>query len=353
MKTENIKAYGTEAADKPLHSMNINRRELQHHDVEIEILYCGICHSDLHQIKNDFGGATFPIVPGHEMVGKVTRVGEHVKNFKTGDLAAIGCIVDSCGKCEYCGDGFEQFCDEGVTFSFNSPDKYLGGVTYGGFSETYVCNEAYVLHVPEKLDLASAAPLLCAGITVYSPLKHWKAGPGKMVGILGIGGLGHLAIKIARAMGAHVVVFTTSPLKVEDAKRLGADEAVLSTDKEQMKKYARKMNLILDTVSAKHDVNTYLHLLKPDGSVVLVGLPPEPLEVNAFSVVSGRHSFSGSNIGGIAETQEMLNFCAGHNITADIELINIQQVNEAFVRLEKGDVHYRFVIDMASLRNPQ
>jgi uncharacterized zinc-type alcohol dehydrogenase-like protein len=353
MKTQKIIAYGTEAAAKPLHSLNINRREPQSHDVEIEILYCGICHSDLHQIKNEFGGAMYPLVPGHEIVGRVSKVGDLVTKFKTGDLAAVGCIVDSCGKCEYCEEGLEQFCDEGVTFSFNSPDKYLGGATYGGFSETYVCNEKYVLHVPEKLDLASAAPLLCAGITVYSPLKHWQAGPGKMVGILGIGGLGHVAIKIAKAMGAHVVVFTTSPSKVKDAKRLGADEAVLSTDAEQMKKYVRKMHLILDTVSAKHDVNTYLRLLKPDGSVVLVGLPPKPLEVNAFSVVTGRHSFSGSNIGGIAETQEMLDFCAKHNIAADIELINIQQINEAFDRLQKGDVHYRFVIDMASLRNIQ
>jgi uncharacterized zinc-type alcohol dehydrogenase-like protein len=353
MKTQKIIAYGTEAAAKPLHSLNINRREPQSHDVEIEILYCGICHSDLHQIKNEFGGAMYPLVPGHEIVGRVSKVGDLVTKFKTGDLAAVGCIVDSCGKCEYCEEGLEQFCDEGVTFSFNSPDKYLGGATYGGFSETYVCNEKYVLHVPEKLDLASAAPLLCAGITVYSPLKHWQAGPGKMVGILGIGGLGHVAIKIAKAMGAHVVVFTTSPSKVKDAKRLGADEAVLSTDPEQMKKYVRKMHLILDTVSAKHDVNTYLRLLKPDGSVVLVGLPPKPLEVNAFSVVTGRHSFSGSNIGGIAETQEMLDFCAKHNIAADIELINIQQINEAFDRLQKGDVHYRFVIDMASLRNIQ
>ncbi|MGA2821960.1 MAG: NAD(P)-dependent alcohol dehydrogenase [Bacteroidales bacterium] len=350
MKTKNIKAYGTEAANAPLHSLNINRRELQPHDVEMDILYCGICHSDLHQIKNDFGGAMYPLVPGHEIVGRVSKVGDHVTKFKVGDLAAVGCIVDSCGKCEYCEDGLEQFCDEGVTFSFNSKDKYLGGATYGGFSETYVANEDYVLHIPEKLDLAGAAPLLCAGITVYSPLKHWHVGSGKKVGILGIGGLGHLAIKIAKAMGAHVVVFTTSPSKVEDAKRLGADEAVLSTDKEQMKKYVRKMDFILDTVSAKHDVNTYLHLLRPDGSVVLVGLPPEPLEVGAFSVVSGRHSFSGSNIGGIAETQEMLDFCAEHNITADIELINIQQINEAFTRLEKGDVHYRFVIDMASLK---
>jgi alcohol dehydrogenase (NADP+) len=351
METKNIKAYGTEAVNVPLHSLNINRRELLPHDVEMKILYCGICHSDLHQIKNDFKHTMFPIVPGHEIVGRIIKVGEHVTKFKTGDLAAVGCIVDSCGKCEYCEDDLEQFCDEGVTFSFNSPDKHLGGPTFGGFSETYVCNENYVLHVPETLDLAGAAPLLCAGITVYSPLKHWKASPGKKIGILGIGGLGHVAIKMAKAMGAHVVVFTTSPSKVEDARRLGADEAVLSTDAEQMKKYARKMHFIIDTVSAKHDVNTYLNLLKPDGSVVLVGLPPEPLEVGAFSVVSGRHSFSGSNIGGIAETQEMLDFCAAHNITAEIELIKIQQINEAFIRLEKGDVHYRFVIDMASLQN--
>ena len=350
METKEVKAYGTEALNVPLHSMNIKRRELQPHDVEMEILYCGICHSDLHQIKNDFGHTMFPIVPGHEIVGKVTGVGEHVSKFKVGDLAAVGCIVDSCGKCEYCEDDLEQFCDEGVTFSFNSPDKYLGGATLGGFSETYVCNERYVLSVPEKLDLASAAPLLCAGITVYSPLKHWQAGPGKKVGILGIGGLGHLAIKIAKAMGAHVVVFTTSPSKVEDAKRLGADEAVLSTDAEQMSKYAKSLHFILDTVSAKHDVNTYLNLLRPDGSVVLVGLPPEALEIGAFNVVGGRKSFSGSNIGGIAETQEMLNFCAEHNITAEIELINIQQINEAFDRLAKGDVKYRFVIDMASLK---
>jgi len=278
METNEVKAYGTEAVNVPLHSMNIKRRELQPHDVEMEILYCGICHSDLHQIKNDFGHTMFPIVPGHEIVGKVTGVGEHVRKFKVGDLAAVGCIVDSCGKCEYCEDDLEQFCDEGVTFSFNSPDKYLGGATLGGFSETYVCNERYVLSVPEKLDLASAAPLLCAGITVYSPLKHWQAGPGKKVGILGIGGLGHLAIKIAKAMGAHVVVFTTSPSKVEDAKRLGADEAVLSTDAEQMSKYTKSLHFILDTVSAKHDVNTYLNLLRPDGSVVLVGLPPELLK---------------------------------------------------------------------------
>jgi len=350
MESKIVKALGTSAVNVPLQVMNINRRELQPHDVEMEILFCGICHSDLHQIKNDFGGTMWPIVPGHEIVGKVTRVGVHVKNFKIGERAAIGCIVDSCGKCEYCEDDLEQFCDEGTTYSFNSADKYLGGATYGGFSESYVCNEKYMLHVPESLDLASAAPLLCAGITVYSPLKHWQAGPGKKVGILGIGGLGHLAIKIAKAMGAEVIVFTTSSSKIEDAKRLGADVAVLSSDAEQMAKYARKLHFIIDTVSAKHEVNTYLNLLRHDGSVVLVGLPPEPLEVGAFNVIMGRRSFAGSNIGGIAETQEMLDFCASHNITADIELVSVQQVNEAFDRLEKGDVKYRFVIDMAGLK---
>lgn len=350
METTTVKAFGTKAADQPLETININRRELQAHDVEMEILYCGICHSDLHQIKNDFGMTAYPIVPGHEIVGRVTRVGSHVKNFKVGDLSAVGCIVDSCQECESCHEGLEQFCDQFPTFSFNSPDKYLGGVTYGGFSETYVCEEKYVLHVPESLDLAAAAPLLCAGITVYSPLRHWNAGPGKKVGVLGIGGLGHLAIKIAKAMGAEVTVFTTSQSKLEDAKRLGADNAVLSTDAEQMSKYTRKLNFIIDTVSAKHDINSYLNLLKHDGTVVLVGLPPEPLEVGAFNVVMGRKSFSGSNIGGIAETQEMLDFCAEHNITADIELIKVQDVNHAFERLEKGDVKYRFVIDMASLK---
>lgn len=349
METKPVKAYGTQAVSEPLLEMNINRRVTQPHDVEMEILYCGICHSDLHQIKNDFGGTMFPIVPGHEIVGRVTAVGNHITKFKIGELVAIGCIVASCGHCEYCSEGIEQFCDEGVTFSFNSTDKVLGGHTYGGFSKNYVCNENYVLKMPEFDDLAAAAPLLCAGITVYSPLKHWQAGPGKRVGIVGIGGLGHVAIKIAKAMGAHVVVFTTSPEKIQDAKRLGADEAVLSTDPEQMKQYNRQLHFILDTVSAKHDVNVYLNLLRHDGSVVLVGLPPEQLEIGAFNIISGRRSFAGSNIGGIAETQEMLEFCSNHNIVAEIEKINVQDVNTAFERLEKNDVKYRFVIDMASL----
>lgn len=349
MSVNQVKAYGTVSVTEPLKEITIQRRAIQDHDVAFEVLYCGICHSDLHQIKGDFGPFAPPIVPGHEIVGRVTAVGNHVKNFKVGDLAAVGCIVDSCDHCEYCNEGIEQFCDEGVTFSFNSPDRISGGHTYGGFSKSYVCNERYVLKMPAFEDLAAASPLLCAGITVYSPLKHWGAALGKRVGVLGIGGLGHLAVKIAKAMGAEVVVFTTSPGKVEDAKRLGADEAVLSSDLEAMAKYTRKLHFIIDTVSAKHDVNTYLNLLRHDGSVVLVGLPNEPLEVGAFNVVHGRRSFAGSNIGGIAETQEMLDFCYRHNITAESEIIAIQDVNIAFERLEKGDVKYRFVIDMASL----
>jgi len=351
MDTKKVKAYGTTAIEEPLHELLINRRNVQPHDVEFEILFCGICHSDLHQIKGDFGPFPPPIVPGHEMVGRVTAVGNHVNKFKVGDLAAVGCMVDSCDHCEYCNDGLEQFCDEGVTYSFNSPDKISGGHTFGGFSKSYVCNERYVLKMPDFKDLAAAAPLLCAGITVYSPLKHWGAAPGKKVGVLGIGGLGHLAIKIAKAMGAEVIVFTTSPSKVEDARRLGADIAVLSSDTEAMAKHNRQLHFIIDTVSAKHDINLYLNLLRHDGTLVLVGLPPEPLEIGAFNVIMGRRSFAGSNIGGIAETQEMLDFCFKHNITADSEIVKIQDVNNAFERLEKGDVKYRFVIDMASLHS--
>lgn len=350
METYTTKAFGTSKASENLHEMLIERRQLQEHDVAMEILYCGICHSDLHQIHNDFGMTAYPIVPGHEIVGRITEVGNQVTDFKVGQLAAIGCIVDSCQTCQHCHEGQEQYCELFPTFSFNSPDKYLEGkVTYGGFSKSYVCEDKYVLHMPAFEDLASATPLLCAGITVYSPLRYWKAGPGKKVGILGIGGLGHLAIKIAKAMGAEVTVFTTSQAKVEDAKRLGADNAVLSNDVDQFNKYRGTQDFIIDTVSAKHDVNAYLGMLKIEGTLVLVGLPPEPLEVGAFNIVMGRRSFAGSNIGGIKETQEMLDFCFKHNIVADTEIIAIQDVNEAFERLEKGDVKYRFVIDMASL----
>jgi uncharacterized zinc-type alcohol dehydrogenase-like protein len=346
---KSVKAIGVEVAKAPLKELMIKRRSLLSDDVEIEILYCGVCHSDLHQIDNDFGGSHYPMVPGHEIVGRVIAVGSQVQRFKIGDYAAVGCIVDSCGSCPACERDLQQFCENGTSLSFNTPDKHLGGMTFGGFSQTYVCKESYTLKMPHFDDMAAAAPLLCAGITVYSPLKHWQAGPGKTVGILGIGGLGHVAIRIARAMGAKVIVLTTSQGKVDDAKRLGADDAVLTSDPEQMAKYASKIDLIIDTVSATHDVNQYLKLLAIDGSVVLVGLPAEPIEIGAFNVVKGRRSFSGSNIGGIHETQEMLEFCSQHKITADIELVSANQINEAFSRLKKGDVKYRFVIDMSTL----
>ncbi|MFN8354021.1 MAG: NAD(P)-dependent alcohol dehydrogenase [Spirosomataceae bacterium] len=350
MTTKSINAYGAESATAPVHLLPIERRAVGPHDVEIEIVYCGICHSDLHAVHNDWGGTVYPIVPGHEIVGRVRAVGDGVTRFKIGDLAGVGCIVDSCRACAHCHDGNEQFCEKGWTVVFNSKDQKHGGITYGGFSESIVVDENYVVHVPISLDLASAAPILCAGITVYSPLKHWKAGPDKKIGIIGLGGLGHMAIKIAKAMGAYVTVFTTSQAKADDAARLGADAVVLSTDKNQLKT-CPKQDMILDTVSAKHNVNVYLNLLKVDGSLVLVGLPGEPLEVGAFNIVNGRRSFSGSTIGGIAETQEVLDFCAEHHITADIELISPDQINAAFERLEKGDVKYRFVIDMQPLRS--
>lgn len=350
METKNIKAFGTEAADAPLQTLDIKRRAVQAHDVEIEILYCGICHSDLHSARNEWHGTIYPIVPGHEIVGRIVKIGDHVKNFKVGELAGVGCLVDSCRECEHCKNDLEQFCDEGNIQTFNSPDKHLGGQTFGGYSQSIVVDESFVLHISDKLDLAGVAPLLCAGITTYSPLKHWKVGPGQKVGIVGIGGLGHMGIKIAKAMGAHVVVFTTNLSKTEDAKRLGADEVVLSTDETQMAEHARSLNFILDCVSAEHNIDAYLNLLKVDGTLTLVGAPMDPLPVTSFSLILGRRSFSGSLIGGIAETQEMLDFCAEHNITADIELIGVNDVNNAYERLLKGDIKYRFVIDMASLK---
>ncbi|PZU51230.1 MAG: zinc-binding dehydrogenase [Sphingomonas sp.] len=349
--TTKIKAIGTQGPHTPLEVIDIERRELQPDDVRLQVLYCGICHSDLHQARNDFGISRYPMVPGHEIVGRVTGVGAAVKTFKEGDLAAVGCIVDSCGACSACQHDLEQFChgEGGTVMSFNSPDNYLGGVTFGGFSQTYVCKESYTLRMPDSLDLAAAAPLLCAGITVYSPLRHWGAGAGKTVGVVGVGGLGHLAVRIASAMGAHVVVITTSESKIADARRLGAHDAILSTDPEQMARFTSKIDLVIDTVSAPHDIDSYLGLLAIDGSVVLVGLPPKPLQINAFSVISNRRSFSGSNIGGIAETQEMLDFCAKHGIVADVERIRPDEINMAFERLERNDVRYRFVIDISTL----
>nr|WP_276091554.1 NAD(P)-dependent alcohol dehydrogenase [Pedobacter sp. JY14-1] len=344
------KAFGAQAADARLDLLNIQRRNPIPHDVEIEILYCGVCHSDLHTARNEWHGTVYPCVPGHEIVGKIVRVGSHVNKFKIGDLAAVGCMVDSCRECEYCKEGLEQYCELGNTGTYNSPDKHLGTRTYGGYSESIVVDESFVLRVPENLDLAAVAPLLCAGITTYSPLKHWNIGPGKRIGVVGIGGLGHMAVKIAKAMGAEVIVFTTSASKFEDARRLGADDVVLSTDNEQMAKYASKLHFVLDAVSAAHDINSYLRLLRVDGSLALVGAPEHPLPVAAFSLIPSRRSFAGSMIGGIAETQEMLDFCGAHQIVADIEMIDIDQINEAYERLLKGDVKYRFVIDMASLR---
>jgi alcohol dehydrogenase (NADP+) len=350
VNAKQVKAFGTEAATEPLEELNIERRKPTPRDVEIEILFCGVCHSDLHTVRNEWHSTVYPCVPGHEIVGKVVSVGNHVTKFKVGDLAAVGCMVDSCRECDYCKEGLEQYCEEGNTGTYNSPDKHLGGRTYGGYSESIVVDEAFVLQVPGNLDLAATAPLLCAGITTYSPLKHWNVGPGKKVGIVGIGGLGHMGVKLAKAMGAEVIVFTTSPSKFEDARRLGADDVVLSKDEEQMRKYAGKLHFVLDAVSAKHDINAYLNLLRVDGALALVGAPEDPLPVAAFSLIPYRRSFAGSIIGGIAETQEMLDFCGKHNIVSDIEMINIQQINEAYERLLKGDVKYRFVIDMASLK---
>lgn len=351
IKSQAAQAFGTAAADAALQPLNIQRRQPTPHDVEIEILFCGVCHSDLHTARNEWHGTIYPCVPGHEIVGRIVRVGSHVTKFKAGDVAAVGCMVDSCRQCDYCQEGLEQYCAGGNTGTYNSPDKHLGTQTYGGYSERIVVDEAFVLRVPENLDLAATAPLLCAGITMYSPLKHWNVGPGQKVGVVGIGGLGHMGVKLAKAMGAEVIVFTTSPSKVEDAKRLGADDVVLSTDAAQMKRYAGKLHFVMDAVSAEHDINMYLNLLRVDGTLALVGAPEHPLPVAAFSLIPYRRSFAGSTIGGIAETQEMLDFCGQHNIVADIEMIDIQQINDAYDRLLKGEVKYRFVIDMASLKN--
>lgn len=350
LKTKIVKAYGTEAEEASLNQLNIHRRKPTPHDVEIDILYCGVCHSDLHTARNEWHGTIYPCVPGHEIVGRIISVGDHVAKFKVGDIAAVGCMVDSCRECQYCKEDLEQYCEPGNTGTYNSTDKHLGAHTYGGYSESIVVDEAFVLSVPGNLDPAAVAPLLCAGITTYSPLKHWNVGPGKKVGVVGLGGLGHMGVKLAKAMGAEVIVFTTSTSKVEDAKRLGADDVVLSTDDEQMERYAGKLHFVLNAVSAQHNINAYLGLLRVDGSLALVGAPEHPLPVAAFSLIPYRRSFAGSMIGGIAETQEMLDFCGKHNIVSDIEMIDIQQINEAYERLLKGDVKYRFVIDMASLK---
>jgi alcohol dehydrogenase (NADP+) len=347
MKTN---AYAAHNATTPLAPFSFQRRELGKHDVQIEILYCGVCHSDLHTVRSEWGSTTYPCVPGHEIIGRVVKVGAHVKEFKEGDTAGVGCMVDSCRTCENCKDDLEQFCEKGTIFTYNSPDKQSGGTTFGGYSESIVVDEAFVLQVPKNLDLAATAPLLCAGITTYSPLRHNNVSKGQKVGVVGLGGLGHMGVKLAKGLGAHVVVFTTSSNKVEDALRLGADEVVNSKNTDEMKKHLNSFHFILDTVSAQHDINAYLLLLKRDGNLTQVGVPAEPLPLQVGSLIFGRRSLSGSLIGGIKETQEMLDFCGKHNITADIELIPIQNINEAYDRLLKSDVKYRFVIDMASLK---
>ena len=351
---KNTKAYAATSATSPLGATTIPRREPTDQDVQIEILFCGICHSDLHYARNewhDFMQTVYPCVPGHEIVGRVTEVGSAVTSFKPGDLVGVGCLVDSDGTCPNCKEGLEQFCPNGV-LTYGSPDKHgTAPVTYGGYSDTIVVDQRFVLRIPSNLDLAAAAPLLCAGITTYSPLRHWNVTEGQKVGIVGLGGLGHLGVKFARAFGAHVVVFTTSSNKREDALRLGAHEVVLSRNLDEMKRHAGSFDFILDCVAAEHDINAYISLLARDGNITIVGAPEKPLPVAAFSLIMGRRSFSGSPIGGIAETQEMLDFCGEHDITADVEVIPIQQINEAYERMTRSDVKYRFSIDMASLRS--
>ncbi len=353
-QTFTAKAYAAQSKTAAVAPFSVQRREPRAQDVQIEILYCGICHSDLHQVRNEWEGVmptVYPCVPGHEIVGRVVKTGSAVKKYKEGDIVAVGCMVDSDRTCPNCLAGEEQFCEGGATFTYNGPDKFLGGVTYGGYSESIVVDEAFVLRVSGKVNLAGTAPLVCAGITTYSPLRHWKVGKGQKVGIVGLGGLGHMGVKFAKALGASVVLFTTSAHKTADALRLGADEVVNSKNPGEFKKHANTFNFILDTVSAEHDLNIYLSLLKMDGTMTLVGAPNKPAPISAFNLIFGRKSLAGGAIGGIRQTQEMLDFCAERGITADIEMIKIQQVNEAYERLLKSDVKYRFVIDMASLKS--
>src|SRR6266446_8055438 len=345
-QTYTAKAYAASSPTSGVTALTIPRRTPQPQDVQIEILYCGVCHTDVHFVRNEFAAimpTTYPCVPGHEIVGRVVKTGNAVTKFKAGDIAAVGCMVDSCRKCASCRAGEEQYCDTFPTLTYNGEDKQLGGITYGGYSESIVVDEGFVLKVSENLNLAAVAPLLCAGITTYSPLRHWKIRKGQKVGIVGLGGLGHMGVKFANAFGAHVVLFTTSPNKIADGRRLGAHEVIISKNPDEMQKHAASFDFILDTVSAEHDLNAYIALLKRDGTLTLVGAPPMPLPVASFGLIFGRHQLAGSGIGGIRETQEMLDFCADHGITADIELIRMQQINEAYERLLKSDVKYRFV----------
>ena len=341
--------YSTPSSTAPLGPFSLNRRDLLPKDVQLDILYCGVCHSDLHTARNEWGNTVYPCVPGHEIIGRVVAAGAQAKRFKPGDIAGVGCMVDSCRTCASCRAGLEQYCETGFIGTYNSEDRHLGGLTMGGYSKTIVVDEEFVLRIPDQHNLAAVAPLLCAGITTYSPLKHWKVSKGQKAGIVGLGGLGHMGLKLAHAFGAHTALFTTSPGKAQDAKRLGADEVIVSKDANEMAKHVNSFDFILDTVSAQHDVNAYLNMLKRDGILVLVGAPDQPLPVAAFSVIPLRRQFAGSLIGGIPETQEMLDFCAQHGIVSDIEMIPIQKINEAYERILRSDVKYRFVIDMSSL----
>ncbi len=352
METTIAKAFGTSANDQPLVQMNINRRTPTPKDIAIEILYCGVCHSDIHNAKNDWGFTTYPVVPGHEIVGKVTSIGAQVTKHKVGDIVAVGCLVDSCRTCNSCAQDLEQHCLNGWVGTYGSPDKHLGGSTYGGYSEHVVVDEHFVLSVPSKLNLAAVAPLLCAGITTWSPLRHWKVNKDSKVAVVGLGGLGHMAIKLAKGLGAEVTLFSRTPDKEKDALALGADKVIISTDAEQMGTVYGKFDLIIDTVPYVHDINPYIQTLGVNGTIVLVGYLGDlsPM-VNTVPMILGRKSVAGSLIGGIAETQELLDFCGEHNIVSDIELINMQDINQAYERMLKSDVRYRFVIDMASLKN--
>ncbi|WP_339651840.1 NAD(P)-dependent alcohol dehydrogenase [uncultured Salegentibacter sp.] len=346
-----VKAYGAQASDANLKELNIERRQITADDVQIEIEYCGVCHSDIHQVRNDWKNSKYPVVPGHEIIGRVTQVGKNVSNFKEGDLVGVGCMVDSCQECDSCKEDLEQFCEKGATLTYNSKDKHLGGHTFGGYSEQIVVDKEFVLSIPENIDAKATAPLLCAGITTYSPLRHWNVKKGDKVGVIGLGGLGHMGVKFASALGAHVVMITTSPSKSEDAKKLGADEVLVSKNEEDMKKQAGSFDFLLNTVPVGHDMNPYIALLKRDATMVLVGAI-EPLDpVHGGALIGGRKRIAGSVIGGIKETQEMLDFCGENNIVSDIEMIDIQNINEAFDRVVKSDVKYRFVIDMKSLKN--
>lgn len=350
MSTFTVKAFAAESTTADLKEMNIERRDTTPNDVEIDILYCGVCHSDLHTARNDWGGTMYPAVPGHEIVGRITKVGSDVSKFKVGDLAGVGCIVDSCGHCDSCKQDLEQYCLNGFTGTYNGKDKHLGGHTFGGYSQKVVVDANHVLKVPENLDLAAVAPLLCAGITTWSPLKHWNVGPGSKVAVVGLGGLGHMAIKLAKGLGAEVTLFSRTPGKTDDAKQLGADHVVISTDDSQMDSVKGKFDVIIDTVPYVHDVNPYVTTLNISGTLVLVGYLGglEPI-LNTVPMIMGRKSVAGSVIGGIAETQEMLDFCGEHNIVSEIEMINMQDINGAYERMLKSDVRYRFVIDMKSL----